>query len=624
MKVMQMKNNLYYIFIFSFILSVCITQNAYKYKLSSMDSKKIKQAKKLEKMGNIKEAEYIYESILTEKPYVKEAFSPLKQIYINKNNANDFIPYVESYINSHNNNIIKQIEIIEIYLLANNAKWESIANNVIQYSINRKYFSQSKNVIYILLNNDKELYALKIIKTLREAWNKPEFYALELGRYYTLKNDFEKSMDEFLIYNQYTKNTTTTISNNIMNLLDFGADENMIRKKLNNKNTEKRKIILFDLEFKLKNYNECYNVLKKLNDETIKITFIKDLIKLDLIELAEVIINDILNTSKDTKILNACIFELARIYEIKLSTDEVNLNLSSEIYHNELLDSPIIKINTNQGQSLNRAINIYDSLGTKNNDGKSLLNLSEIKYRILGDLDGANTLYNQMYNRYKNNDKTISTISLSRIIDIHIAKGELNMANEYIKKNIDQLKFDENKEILKIKLLQLYFYDGNLSLLINESNELLKVLSKNHLLYNDILDMLSIAYLFEDENEFKNYTNIKLKIFQNKRTQAIKSLSEINFNNDIINNLAKYELAYLLYLQEDYEKAIIVIDTISQNSIYNEYGLILKAEINDIALNNYDVAIAQYDKFIELYPKSIFYESIRLRLRKLIDLKLEL
>lgn len=619
-----MKNNLYYIFIFSFILSVCITQNAYKYKLSSMDSKKIKQAKKLEKMGNIKEAEYIYESILIEKPYVKEAFSPLKQIYINKNNANDFIPYVESYINSHNNNIIKQIEIIEIYLLANNAKWESIANNVIQYSINRKYFSQSKNVIYILLNNDKELYALKIVQTLREAWNKPEFYALELGRYYTLKNDFEKSMDEFLIYNQYTKNTTTTISNNIMNLLDFGADENMIRKKLNNKNTEKRKIILFDLEFKLKNYNECYNVLKKLNDETIKITFIKDLIKLDLIELAEVIINDILNTSKDTKILNACIFELARIYEIKLSTDEVNLNLSSEIYHNELLDSPIIKINTNQGQSLNRAINIYDSLGTKNNDGKSLLNLSEIKYRILGDLDGANTLYNQMYNRYKNNDKTISTISLSRIIDIHIAKGELNMANEYIKKNIDQLKFDENKEILKIKLLQLYFYDGNLSLLINESNELLKVLSKNHLLYNDILDMLSIAYLFEDENEFKNYTNIKLKIFQNKRTQAIKSLSEINFNNDIINNLAKYELAYLLYLQEDYEKAIIVIDTISQNSIYNEYGLILKAEINDIALNNYDVAIAQYDKFIELYPKSIFYESIRLRLRKLIDLKLEL
>ena len=82
-----------------------------------------------------------------------------------------------------------------------------------------------------------------------------------------------------------------------------------------------------------------------------------------------------------------------------------------------MLDSPIIKINTNQGQSLNRAINIYDSLGTKNNDGKSLLNLSEIKYRILGDLDGANTLYNQMYNRYKNNDKTISTISLSRIIE---------------------------------------------------------------------------------------------------------------------------------------------------------------------------------------------------------------
>ena len=38
---------------------------------------------------------------------------------------------------------------------------------------------------------------------------------------------------------------------------------------------------------------------------------------------------------------------------------------------------------------LTRAIEIYDSLSTRNKDNESTYYLAEIKYRILGDLDGA-------------------------------------------------------------------------------------------------------------------------------------------------------------------------------------------------------------------------------------------
>ena len=44
---------------------------------------------------------------------------------------------------------------------------------------------------------------------------------------------------------------------------------------------------------------------------------------------------------------------------------------------------------------------------------------------------------------------------------------------------------------------------------------------------------------------------------------------------------------------------------------------ILNAEILDYIDNNIEQAITNYLKFLELYPNSIYYDDIRLRLREL-------
>ena len=101
-----------------------------------------------------------------------------------------------------------------------------------------------------------------------------------------------------------------------------------------------------------------------------------------------------LTKSTNKIILDKAIFQLAQLFESTINSKEVNMPLSNEIYNNDLLASPFIKLDESQSGLLNKAINIYDSLRLNSKkDHKSTYRLAEIKYRIQGDLDNAKKLY---------------------------------------------------------------------------------------------------------------------------------------------------------------------------------------------------------------------------------------
>ena len=83
-------------------------------KLTNLEQKQIKQAISLQKIGKFDEAEKIYKNILSKSPFIKEAFIPLKNIYINSNRVNDeIIEYAELYISSNNNDVLKKLDVID-------------------------------------------------------------------------------------------------------------------------------------------------------------------------------------------------------------------------------------------------------------------------------------------------------------------------------------------------------------------------------------------------------------------------------------------------------------------------------------------------------------------------------
>ena len=603
------KNHILFIFIF---LSLVFSQKK-NYKLTTDQKKIIKQAKTLEVSGLLNESKDIYLELLKEFPYLDEAIISVKNIALIDKSFENILPYANKYIEIHNYDESKLPNIFEVYLLTSSSKVDYIIN-IIKDNPKPNLHYTSK-IISFLLKYENIEKASELVNHIR-LYN-PNFYSLQLGMFYSLKGKIKNALDEYFIYLDNNSKNINIVSSRVMSLADNEYNINIIRESLNKNNLSSSKIILSQLEYKLKNFALSYEILDKYsNNESLKIKFIEDLLEIEQSELAEKIINSIIKNSKDEKIITKAIFLLANLFEDKLTKNYNDIPISKTINFNKITNSPFITINEEMSDLLGNSIDIYDSLSMNIGDYQSTFNLAEIKYKIQGDLDGAYSLYNQIYKNEKTFNYRIK--SLEKMIDIYHSKGDIDGAFEKIE-NLSNLNNKKIKMLLEIKKIQNLFYKGEKKSLLELSKEILKNLPQDNDYYNDILDLVSIAYSFDKDENFKKYTLSKLKLIQNKRVMAIDILNTIKTDSNEINDKIKYEKSYLTLLQGDHLNSIDIINSISDDSAYAEHAYILKGEIYDYVIGDKVKAVDIYLLFLDLFPDSMFYDLIRERLRKIAD-----
>ena len=603
------KNHILFILIF---LSLVFSQKK-NYKLTTDQKKIIKQAKTLEVSGLLNESKDIYLELLKEFPYLDEAIISVKNIALIDKSFENILPYANKYIEVHNYDESKLPNIFEIYLLTSSSKVDYIIN-IIKDNPKPNLHYTSK-IISFLLKYENIEKASELVNHIR-LYN-PNFYSLQLGMFYSLKGKIKNALDEYFIYLDNNSKNINIVSSRVMSLADNEYNINIIRESLNKNNLSSSKIILSQLEYKLKNFALSYEILDKYsNNESLKIKFIEDLLEIEQSDLAEKIINSIIKNSKDEKIITKAIFLLANLFEDKLTKNYNDIPISKTINFNKITNSPFITINEEMSDLLGNSIDIYDSLSMNIGDYQSTFNLAEIKYKIQGDLDGAYSLYNQIYKNEKTFNYRIK--SLEKMIDIYHSKGDIDGAFEKIE-NLSNLNNKKIKMLLEIKKIQNLFYKGEKKSLLELSKEILKNLPQDNDYYNDILDLVSIAYSFDKDENFKKYTLSKLKLIQNKRVMAIDILNTIKTNSNEINDKIKYEKSYLTLLQGDHLNSIDIINSISDDSAYAEHAYILKGEIYDYVIGDKVKAVDIYLLFLDLFPDSMFYDLIRERLRKIAD-----
>ena len=603
------KNHILFLLIF---LSLVFSQKK-NYKLTTDQKKIIKQAKTLEVSGLLNESKDIYLELLKEFPYLDEAIISVKNIALIDKSFENILPYANKYIEIHNYDESKLPNIFEVYLLTSSSKVDYIIN-IIKDNPKPNLHYTSK-IISFLLKYENIEKASELVNHIR-LYN-PNFYSLQLGMFYSLKGKIKNALDEYFIYLDNNSKNINIVSSRVMSLADNEYNINIIRESLNKNNLSSSKIILSQLEYKLKNFALSYEILDKYsNNESLKIKFIEDLLEIEQSDLAETIINSIIKNSKDEKIITKAIFLLANLFEDKLTKNYNDIPISKTINFNKITNSPFITINEEMSDLLGNSIDIYDSLSMNIGDYQSTFNLAEIKYKIQGDLDGAYSLYNQIYKNEKTFNYRIK--SLEKMIDIYHSKGDIDGAFEKIE-NLSNLNNKKIKMLLEIKKIQNLFYKGEKKSLLELSKEILKNLPQDNDYYNDILDLVSIAYSFDKDENFKKYTLSKLKLIQNKRVMAIDILNTIKTDSNEINDKIKYEKSYLTLLQGDHLSSIDIINSISDDSAYAEHAYILKGEIYDYVIGDKVKAVDIYLLFLDLFPDSMFYDLIRERLRKIAD-----
>jgi len=602
---------------FKYILIILIMSFIFgeskKYRLTPIQNQKIRQARTLQNNGLNKQAKDIYYDLFIENPYLKEAFYPLKKILKNENDTENLKEIYPLYLKENNNSITAKIDVIDIMIWINDNKWKQITDEIVnEKSINEKHL---KSMLNILLKNNKNKELNDYIETIRKKRNK-DFFSYELGNHHAINLSIKESINEFILHLDYNPRRYNTIRNRILAFPDIKNINDSIKSILNESDSNNAKLILSEIAFRDKNFIVSYELLQKYsNNETKLLEFIDSLIKNKEYELAQTVIEDTIDSNYSAKTIQTSIIKLAELYEIIIKKEKHNLPISSKIYKNELLDSPFKRINNEEILLLENAITIYDSLIINNKDIKSSYNLAQIKYKILGDLDGSSKLFNNVILK-TNNSNPFHSNSIIEIINIMISKGELLKAKETLQKYRDVIN---PKELFKIKEIQILFYLNEWDTLNAKIDSFLKDDFKNINYYNDILKMKSYIAVFGNEKEqLNNYSNSLMKKFQNKRYESIKIISELSNNNNMeISSKMKYEHAQLLIKKNDIEEAITILDTINEDSAEIESAVLLKAEIYDYILNNLSDAVDLYLYLLDTYPDSIYYDLIRLRLREI-------
>jgi len=602
---------------FKYILIILIMSFIFgeskKYRLTPIQNQKIRQARTLQNNGLNKQAKDIYYDLFIENPYLKEAFYPLKKILKNENDTENLKEIYPLYLKENNNSITAKIDVIDIMIWINDNKWKQITDEIVnEKSVNEKHL---KSMLNVLLKNNKNKELNDYIETIRKKRNK-DFFSYELGNHHAINLSIKESINEFILHLDYNPRRYNTIRNRILAFPDIKNINDSIKSILNESDSNNAKLILSEIAFRDKNFIVSYELLQKYsNNETKLLEFIDSLIKNKEYELAQTVIEDTIDSNYSAKTIQTSIIKLAELYEIIIKKEKHNLPISSKIYKNELLDSPFKRINNEEILLLENAITIYDSLIINNKDIKSSYNLAQIKYKILGDLDGSSKLFNNVILK-TNNSNPFHSNSIIEIINIMISKGELLKAKETLQKYRDVIN---PKELFKIKEIQILFYLNEWDTLNTKIDFFLKDDFKNINYYNDILKMKSYIAVFGNEKEqLNNYSNSLMKKFQNKRYESIKIISELSNNNNMeISSKMKYEHAQLLIKKNDIEEAITILDTINEDSAEIESAVLLKAEIYDYILNNLSNAVDLYLYLLDTYPDSIYYDLIRLRLREI-------
>ena len=605
-----MNRIIYIIIFFSFTFSESI-----KYRLTPQQNQKIRQAKTLQRNGLNEDAKNIYFDLFNESPFLKEAFYPLKKILKNEEDFKTLEKIYPLYLESNNNSISSKIDVIDILIWIKNEKWKSITTDIINNQSAKE--KNLKSLFNILLKNSKNIELEKYLNDIRK--NKDvDFFSYELGMHYAMEIEVEKSINEFLLHLDHNKSSWkyNIVRNKILSFPDINNVNKKIESILINHKSDNAKLILADVAFKNKNFVLSYELLKKYsNDENKLLEFIDSLIKNKEYELAQNIINDIINSDYNSNIVQGSIIKLAEIYEILLKKQEFNLPISSSIYKNQILDSPFIKINNKNSLLLENAITIYDSLMTNNKNLKSIYNLAQIKYKILGDLDSSYKLFNNVISNSKITDELHSK-AIIEMINIMISKGELLKAKAVLKKSREKI---ELIDLFLIKEIQILFYLNEWEELNDKIDFFLKSDYQNIVYYNDVLKLKSYLAIFEsDKEQLKNYTKAQMKKFQNKRYDAIRLINQLSESNNLnIASNMKYEHAHLLVKQNNFQGALDVLDTISSDNYNIETSILFKAEIYDFILNDTSNAVDLYLFLLENFPDNIYYDSIRLRLREI-------
>ncbi len=624
------------IFLFSFMIAEQSTDNEQLFK----------QGITFERMGKFQLAENIYLELLNSDPKNSRFYFQLKSLYKRNNSYLKLEKLLENRIKLFPKDFQTKVEIGDIYFKSNNKE------KAIEYWDDLLFEFKSNKTIYYLLFQifsanelDKKLSSL--VEKGRLEFNEQNFLSYELGNYKSAKLDFYGSIQEYLKFLKTNPNQLNIISSKILVFSDDSKNKNIIEKSFddffikNNKINNKVIVHVFiDFLLKTKNYSEALNQLFFLplddeNDYQFQINFANNLRNEKEIEASIQVYSNILNSLKSenqllqkslSKLTGKILYGIALSYEEKIKPD-IETKLISGLFSNNFFFQSKIFVNKNFSTSLiNETFSMYDSILIKTNENdfssQAHYRIGELRYLINNDYQGAINSYKSASN---NDNRNISLKSNLRISDVYFTSGEIKKSIFHLENMTQNSNFDsKEKELIKINLIKKYFLNGELDKCEFILSELILSIKYEDKFFNDLIELKRYIDKHFSKNDdynksaFLNYLIGEKYLAQNKIVESISFFQKVldNYDKTTIIPETTFRLAQINQHLENYQKSISLLESLENTNLESE-SIVLISEIIDKNLDEKIQAEKLYFQFLEDFPKSIYTEPIRFRLRQI-------
>jgi tetratricopeptide (TPR) repeat protein len=286
---------------------------------------------------------------------------------------------------------------------------------------------------------------------------------------------------------------------------------------------------------------------------------------------------------------------------------------------------PIQPIDTSGAYKYNKIIDAYQDL-TKEYPDNEIFNEANFRIaKIYNDkflnTEKADSLYKFIVNKNPLSGYTI--MSYKELGDNAVKRNEFNKAAEYYSKAMGTERGDRRiQTYAQFMTAKLEFWNGNFS----EALKKLAPVSRNYKddLSNDAIELITIINVSKgDSLNLDKLAHADLLIFQNKLKEASVLYQALNDSSNLflIKELAKFKYAQLKIAENNLPVAAKVLQEIfddKEESLYSDKALFLLANLYQYGIADLSKAKLTYEKFLEKYPNSIYFDKSRENLNNLI------
>ena len=587
------------------------------------------QAMRMERSGDILNAEKIYKNILNSEPTHQPSFFQLRNIYSKNNDLESGIQLIEGWLKNNPTDYQSMLSLGEFYFKNQkrtkaNEIWDDFSrNNLSNKTMYRLLFH---TYIKFGQTNSMELLASKG----REEFNEPYFLAIEIANYYQSRQAFGRSLEELMLLIRHQKQYLRYATDRILIMSDDTTSHSIIDSTLN-ANLEINPFVrevLGGFYYKIGNFTEAYEEYKLLdfqNKENINkwLVFADNLRKEGQFDLSIQSYHFMLEnlSQSDPGVIGRILLGLGSSYENQIIKRQSDLKFvkwfpENSVFNNQFIQSPDVN-NAPLANSIEHYQSLLALLPNTRTTATVHYRLAQIQSRIMRDFEGAKSSYETALK--SNPDTELKNLIFSDIGKLLIYDGKYKEAKIYFHPNQNENLNDQTIGYLNSLLYGLEIDSAMIFL-----DQIILSIDTSNKYFNDIFEIHDLIKNYyadgtkDDKIAFKAFFKAESLINEYKLKEAIKVLESIRINHSdsMIYPITTLRMALLSIDLMQFEKSIIYALAMEDTNL-KDVGLTLAAEVEESYLKNTDNALRYYYRVLAECSGSLLADPVRLHLRKI-------